>query len=68
MDTASDTRRRAELRIGLRAMLLVVATLMFVLALLLDENAFDVAMVGLASLSAAFLVGELGIDRRSSTD
>ena len=63
METAHETRRRAELRLGLRSVLLVVAIVMFVLAVILDQNAFDVAMIGLACLSGAFLVGELGIDR-----
>lgn len=68
METAHDTRRHGELRLGLRSVLLVVATLMFVLAIILDANAFDVAMVGLACLSGGFLVGELGIDRRISVE
>ncbi len=68
MESVSQTRRQGELRFGLRSLLLVVATLMFVLAIVLDENAFDVAMIGLACLSGAFLVGELGVDRRISFD
>ncbi len=68
MEPVSQTRRRGELRFGLRSLLLVVATLMFVLAVVVDEDAFDVAMIGLACLSGAFLVGELGVDRRISLD
>lgn len=67
MQTVS-TNRRGELRFGLRSMLLIVATLMFLLALLLNENAFDVAMIGLAALSGAMLVGDLGFERRGPTD
>jgi hypothetical protein len=67
VETAHDTRRRGELKFGVRSVLLVVATFMFVLAVILDENAFDVAMIGLACLSGAFLVGEIGIDRHIST-
>jgi hypothetical protein len=68
MESMTGNRKKSEVRFGLRSVLLVVATLMFVLALLLDENAFDVAMIGLACLSGALLVGELGIDRRISLD
>ena len=64
METATDTRRTNELKFGLRAVLFLIATLMFVLAVILDANAFDVAMVGLACLSGGFLIGELGVDRR----
>ena len=56
------------MKLGVRSVLLVVATFMFVLAVILDENAFDVAMIGLACLSGAFLVGEIGIDRHISTE
>ncbi|HUR77188.1 MAG TPA: hypothetical protein VMZ22_04510 [Acidimicrobiales bacterium] len=64
METTHDSRRHGELKFGLRSLLFVVATLMFVLAVILDENAFDVAMIGLACLSGGFLVGELNLDRR----
>lgn len=68
METTSETRKRGELKFGIRSVLLMVATLMFILALVLDANAFDVAMIGLACLSGALLVGELGVDRRISLE
>jgi hypothetical protein len=68
VETAHETRRRGEVKLGIRSVLLVVATFMFVLAVILDENAFDVAMIGLACLSGSFLVGEIGIDRRITLD
>lgn len=68
METAQETHRRSELKFGLRSVLLMIATLMFVLAVFLDENAFDIAMIGLACLSGALLIGDLGVDRRISLD
>jgi hypothetical protein len=68
METAQQTHRRGELRFGLRSVLLMIATLMFILAVFFDENAFDVAMIGLACLSGALLIGDLGVDRRISVD
>jgi hypothetical protein len=68
METAHDTRRLSEVKFGLRAVLFLIATLMFILAVILDENAFDVAMVGLACVSGGFLIGELGVDRRITLD
>jgi hypothetical protein len=48
--------------------LLLIATLMFILAVFFNENAFDVAMIGLACLSGAMLIGELGVDRKITLD
>lgn len=67
METTRDPRRGGEaagVRLGLRAVLLLLAVVLFVLAVILDENAFDVAAIGWAALAGAFLVGELGLDRR----
>lgn len=52
-----------RMRLGLRAILLIVAILLFVLAVILDENQFDLVALGLAALAGALLVGELGLDR-----
>lgn len=51
------------MRFGLRAILLIVAIVMFVLAVILDENAFDLMALGLAALAGSLLVGDLGLDR-----
>ncbi len=51
------------MRFGLRAILLIVAIVMFVLAVILDENAFDLMALGLAFLAGSLLVGDLGLDR-----
>jgi hypothetical protein len=49
--------------IGLRAILLLIAVILFVVAALGDSSEDWVAW-GLACLGAAFLVGEAGLDRR----
>lgn len=48
--------------LGLRAILLLVATVLFLLAAIADGNTFDFLALGLASVAAALLVSELGID------
>ena len=48
---------------GLRALLLLVALILFVVAAIGDDERDWVAW-GLAALTAAFLVGEAGWDRR----
>lgn len=52
------------MRFGLREILLIVAIIMFVLGVILNENAFDVVAIGLACLAGALLVGELDLDKR----
>jgi peptidoglycan/LPS O-acetylase OafA/YrhL len=49
--------------IGLRAILLLVAVILFVVAALGDSSE-DWISWGLACLAGAFLVGEAGLDRR----
>jgi hypothetical protein len=49
--------------IGLRAILLLVAVILFVVAATGDSSEDWVAW-GLACLAGAFLVGEAGLDRR----
>ena len=51
--------------LGLRALLLLVALILFVVAAI-DDNG-DWIPWGLALLTAAFLVGEAGWDRRFGT-
>lgn len=48
---------------GLRSILLVVAIVLFVLAVILDENAFDLLALGLAALAGSLLVEDLGLER-----
>lgn len=52
------------MRIGLRGLLLVLAVVLFVLAVLLEENALDLIAIGLALTAGALAVGDLGLDRR----
>jgi hypothetical protein len=49
--------------IGLRALLLLVALILFIVAAVGDTTGDWIAW-GLACLAAAFLVGEAGLDRR----
>ncbi|HVL93915.1 MAG TPA: hypothetical protein VM264_11310 [Acidimicrobiales bacterium] len=51
------------MRFGLRAILLIVAIVMFVLAVIVDESAFDLVALGLALVAGSMLVGDLGLDR-----
>jgi hypothetical protein len=51
------------MRFGLRAILLIVAIVMFVLAVIVDESAFDLVALGLALVAGSLLVGDLGLDR-----
>ncbi len=52
------------MNLGLRAILLVVAIILFVLAALMDTNTGDLLAFGLACLAAALVVDELGIGTR----
>ena len=49
--------------IGIRAILLAVAVLLFVIGVFSDESAVDLLLWGLAALAASFLVEALGLDR-----
>jgi hypothetical protein len=49
--------------IGLRALLLLVALILFIVAAVGDTTGDWIAW-GLACLTGAFLVGEAGVDRR----
>jgi hypothetical protein len=48
---------------GLRALLLVVAAILFVVAALSDSNYNDLVAWGLACLAGALLIGETGFAR-----
>lgn len=56
------------MRLGLRGILLIVAIIMFILGVILHENAFDVVAIGLACLAGALLVSEIGFDKRGPLD
>lgn len=51
------------MRFGVRALLLIGAVFLFLLALILEDNQFDLLILGLALFAGAHLVDELGIDR-----
>lgn len=52
------------MRLTLRALLLMGAVLLFVLALLTEEQSSDFLTIGLALFAGAFLVEDLGVGKR----
>ena len=50
--------------LSLKALLLISAIVMFLLALVLDESQFTLLVLGLALLAGALLVEDLGLGRR----
>jgi hypothetical protein len=48
---------------GLRGLLLILATILFIVAALNNENATDLISVGLAVFAAAFVVDDTGFGR-----
>jgi hypothetical protein len=52
------------MRLGLRAILLIVAIVLFVVAMVREGNASDLIALGLAVFAGAFLVGDMGLGRR----
>lgn len=58
------------MRFGIRGLLLIVAIILFLVALVVDAASFDLLVLGLAAMAGALLVEELGIDthRRTSRD
>ena len=55
------------MNVGLRALLMLVALVFFVIAIFSDLHQGDFIAVGLACVAGAWLVGELGWDRALST-
>ena len=47
-------------KLGLRSILLLVAVILFVVAIFADKNAFKWLAAGLAVFAGAFLLGEMG--------
>lgn len=58
------TENPPPVNLGPRAILLVVAIVLFVLAALTNASGVDLLAFGLACLAAAFVVDELGIGTR----
>ena len=52
------------MNIGLRGLLLLPATILFIVAALNDDNFIDLVLVGLAVFALAFVVEETGFGRR----
>jgi hypothetical protein len=52
------------MRLGLRSILLIVAIVLFVVAMLTEGNSFDLLALGLTVFAGALLVGDLGLEGR----
>ena len=52
---------------GLRSLLLIAATLLFLFAVFSDSNWADLVAWGLAVFAFSFVIGDLGWDRRYGT-
>ena len=57
------TLKGARMNFGLRALLFLLATILFVVAALNNDNFADLVSVGLAVLAGGFLVEETGFGR-----
>ena len=55
------------MNIGIRALLLIAALILFVIAIFSDVHQGDLIAAGLACAAGAWLVGELGIADRIGT-
>lgn len=51
------------MRLGVRTILLGVAILMFLLALVLDDNTLDLMLLGLIFIAGALIAEDLGVGR-----
>ena len=52
------------MNLGLRAILLIAAVVLFVIGLFADENWTDLTSLGLAAFAASFVVGDLPLEGR----
>ena len=57
-------RRTVNVNFGLRTLLLLVATLLFLVAVFSDTNQGDWLSWGLAVFAFSYVIGDLGWDRR----
>ena len=55
------------MNIGLRGLLLFLATILFIVAALNNDNFTDLVSIGLAIFAAAFVVEETGFGRNLGT-
>jgi hypothetical protein len=52
--------------LGPRILFIAAAAVLFILAVFMDENYFDLVALGLAALAVGLIVDELGIGRLGS--
>ena len=60
-------RRTVNVNFGLRSLLMIAATLLFLFAVFSDTNWADLVAWGLAVFALSFVIGDLGWDRRYGT-
>jgi len=52
------------MRLGIKAILLIAAVILFFLAAVLEDGEFDAIALGLGCLAGSLLVGELNLEGR----
>ena len=60
-------RRTVNVNFGIRSLLFIAATLLFLFAVYSDTNQGDLVAWGLAVFAFSFVIGDLGWDRRYGT-
>lgn len=50
--------------LSIRALLMLLATILFIVAALNNDNFTDLVSIGLACFAAAFLIGDIGLGPR----
>jgi hypothetical protein len=56
------------MNLGPRILFIGVAAVLFILAVFLDDNYFDLLALGLAALAVGLIIDELGVGRFGSRD
>jgi hypothetical protein len=59
--------RRTVVNFGVRTLLLLLATLVFVLAVFVEDDYADLLAWGLAALALSFVLSDIGWDRKYTT-
>jgi hypothetical protein len=63
-NVTESQERRTVVTFGVRTLLLMLATLVFVLAVFVEDDYANLIAWGLAGLAFSFLLADLGWDRR----
>jgi hypothetical protein len=60
----SQERRTVSVNFGIRTLLLLAATIVFLFAVFSEDDYGDLIAWGLAALALSFVLGDIGWDRR----